>query len=227
MKHRNALTAVTLAAALMSLVAAPRLTAGVASTRAAIAIAPGSVLWMEGKSTVHAWESRTSTVSVAFTRDAAQADPADAAGIEAMVRSAGVRGVDVEIPVATLRSGKSGLDKNMMKSLKADQYPAIRFHMERYSVIGPATGDTLNLRAEGDLTVSGKKKDITLEARAWKGEKGVWVSGIEPLTMSDFGIKPPVMMMGAIKTDDRIVIHYRLLLAPAVLRAAGGTQGEK
>jgi polyisoprenoid-binding protein YceI len=184
------------------------------AARSALRFAPGSELWMEGKSTVHDWESRTKTINVVFTRAAGHADPSATAAIEALVRSKGVRSVDVRIPVSTLHSERKGLDKNLLKSLDADKYPTIHFRMDRYTVVSPATADSLKLRVEGALTVRGIEKPITLDARALKGDKGVWLEGAEPLDMSDFGIKPPTMMLGTLKVKDRIVIHYRLLLAP-------------
>src|SRR5207342_3143332 len=111
------------------------------------------------------------------------------AAIEALVRSKGVRSVDVRIPVSTLHSERKGLDKNLLKSLDADKYPTIHFRMDRYTVVSPATADSLKLRVEGALTVRGIEKPITLDARALKGDKGVWLEGAEPLDMSDFGIK--------------------------------------
>lgn len=206
--------AVMLGTALLAIAAVTHGAAGGTGARSAFRCAPGSELWMEGKSTVHDWQSRTGTVNVVFTRAAGGVDPAAAPAIEALVRGKGVRGVEVEIPVATLHSERKGLDKNMMKALNADQYPTIHFRMDRYTVISPASVDTLRLRISGALTVSGTRKNISFIARAWKSPRGEWVEGIEPLSMTDFGIKPPRMMLGTLKVADRIDIHYRLLLAP-------------
>ena len=215
MIRRAATIAATLAAMLLAgdLPAASGASTAEGS-RAALVLGPGSEVWMEGKSTVHDWESHTTSVGATFTRAATQADPAGAAAIEGLVRANGVRGLDVRIPVATLHSGKPGLDKNLLKSLQAERYPAIEFRMERYSVVSPETADTLKLSVEGLLTVAGTGRHVVLVAGAWKGDKGEWIDGTVPLDMSAFGIKPPTMMLGALKVNDRIVIHYRLLLVP-------------
>ena len=184
-----------------------------AASRAALTLAPGSELWMEGKSTVHDWESRTRTLHVAFTRAAGPAD-LSARGIETLIRGRAILGVDVRIPVASLHSEKKGLDKNMLKALHADQYPTIDFHMDRYTIVARTAADTLKLRLEGTLTVRGIEKRLTLDAVARKADKGEWVDGAQALNMSDFGIKPPTMMMGTLKVRDRIVVHYHLLLVP-------------
>jgi len=200
--------------AVITAIAMPCRSVADVAAHSALRFAPGSELWMEGKSTVHDWESRTKTINVVFTRAAGRADPSASAAIEAFVRSRGIRSVDVRIPVSSLHSERKGLDKNLLKSLRADKYPTIQFHMDRYTVVSPVTADTLKLRLEGALTIRGIARPITLDARARKEDKGMWIEGAEPLDMSDFGIKPPTMMLGTLKVKDRIVIHYRLLLAP-------------
>ena len=229
MNRRNARSAAAVAVALLAIssIAGVRSTAGDDATRAAIAIGTGSELTITGTSTMHDWESKTSVITMTFTRAPGQADPADAAGIAALVKSSGIATADVDLPVAKFHSHKDGLDKNMMKSLKSDQFPSITFHMDRYAVAGPATGDTISLTADGTLTVCGKPKKLTLAAKAWMSDKGLWVAGSQPLNMTDFGVKPPTMMMGAIKTGDRVVIHYQLLLAPAALPTGSAAQTEK
>lgn len=204
----------------------PRGLADEGTTRAALSFAAGSTLEIEGKSTMHDWESKTQTVHVVFLRAAGSADPG-LADLETLVRENGVRGMEVEIPVTTLHSEKSGLDKNMMKSLQAEKYPSIRFRMTGYRVTSPATADTVTLKVEGALTVTGVEKPATLEARAWKSARGEWIEGVEPLRMSDFGIKPPTMMLGALKVADAIDIHYHLLLAPGTIVAGPQTPAEK
>lgn len=39
------------------------------------------------------------------------------------------------------------------------------------------------------------------------------VDGEQPLLMSDYGIEPPKMMLGTVKTDDKALVKYHLELA--------------
>jgi hypothetical protein len=181
----------------------------------AVTLGPGSTLWLEGTSTLHDYESRTSETAIAMIRDPAAPQPSDAAAFEALIRASGVRGVDVRVPVLSLRSKKSGLDRNLWRTLQADAHPAIHCQIDRATVTSSATGgDTLGIRAEGTLEVAGRTRPITLEARAWRAASGIWISGSTPLLMSDFGIKPPTMMMGTLRVANRVTVHYRLLLTP-------------
>lgn len=181
----------------------------------AVTLGPGSTLWLEGTSTVHEYESRAGEVKIAFARDRGVPQPADATGLEALIRASGVRHVQVGVPVLSLKSKKSGLDKNLWRSLQAEAHPAIRCQLSSYTVTsGAPGGDTLAIRAEGTLEVAGRTRPITLDARAWKAVAGIWITGSKPLLMSDYGIKPPTMMLGTLRVADRVTVHYRLLLTP-------------
>lgn len=182
-----------------------------------IAMGSGSSLWLEGKSTLHDFESRTASSTLTLTRDPGSPPATDVASLETLIRSGAVRSVDLQVPVTSLKSEKSGLDKNLCKDLKADQYPSITFHLTHYAVspVG-APGDTMQIRAEGTLEVAGVQRPDTLEARAFRATQGVWLEGSERLLMSEFGIRPPAMMLGTLKVADAIVVRYKLLMVPKV-----------
>ena len=189
-----------------------------------LSLGSGSVVRLDGTSTMHDFESQTSDVTVHFQRDAAAADPADAAGLEQLIKSSGILGLDVDIPVASMKSGKGGLDKNMQKTLKAAQFPSIKFQLAKYT-LGAAHGDTAEVHAEGTLTVAGHNRPTNLTARAYRSAQGVWIEGNQPLLMTDFEIRPPTMMLGALKVGDRVNVHYRLLLVP--VSAGAGPQSSR
>ena len=204
------------------LAAAPAGHAGPAegAARIPIALGPGSVLWLEGKSTIHDFESKTSETSIVLTREAAAPPASNPSSLEALIRSSGVRGMEVEVPVRSLRSAKSGLDKNLWKNLRADAALSGHAYAEYDVAPAGASPDTLRIRAEGTLEVAGATRPDTLDARAYRTAQGLWIEGDEPLLMSDFGIRPPTMMMGTLRVKDRIVVRYRLLLVP------GGVVGD-
>lgn len=109
-----------------------------------------------------------------------------------------VSGFTLTVPIKELKSGKGGLDKNLRKHLKED----VVFTMTKAE---PPL-------YKGTLKVAGVEKDVTLQPKVEKMDKTYRVTGSHALKMSDFGIKPPVMMMGAIKTADEIVIKFDVKL---------------
>ena len=223
---RIPLTAVSIALSAVALIGAAVFGAARAAdddaTAAGVGLAPGSALWLQGTSNVHDFEARSTQVHWGMTRDRAANPPGDPAGVAALIKGSLVRGVDVDVPVTSLHSGKSGLDKNMYKALRADRSPAIRFHMGNYK-LGAARGDTLPIQATGTLEIAGKSRPVELTARAWSSAQGVWLEGAQPLLMTEYDIKPPTMMLGAMRVNDHVTVHYRLLLAPA----GGAAQNSK
>jgi hypothetical protein len=180
--------------------------------QAGAVLGTGSRLWLTGKSTMHDYHSTASDWSVNLTPREGFSEPADHAAVEKLVRESGVASVAVKVPVKGLKSEKDGLDKNLQKALKAEQFPSIDVTLNSYTV--SPTGDSLAIVAEGEITVAGKTIPLKLEGVGRPTAEGLRVTGRKPLLMTSFDVKPPKMMMGTIKTRDEVVIHWDLLLAP-------------
>lgn len=179
-----------------------------------LALQAGSTLGLKGKSTMHAYEARASKLEVTFTADPALW-PADASGgeaVERLMRARGVTAMTVVVPVAGLQSGKKGLDRNMVKALLAGQHPEIRYHMSSYEIVAGAASGEMTIHAKGVLTVAGVDQEITMAVKATRAGETVKLAGEVPLLMSQFKIKPPTMMMGALKTSDQITVHFNLVV---------------
>jgi YceI-like domain len=174
----------------------------------------GSSLWIEGTSTMHDFTCRSKDVVLTLAVDSATPAPANGGELMQLMRSGGVRAVTVRVPVVTLHSEKEGLDKNLQKAMKADRYPDVTFHLEKHEITPGAAADTVAIHASGALEICAAKRPIDLSARGYAGEGGVWLEGSESLLMSDYGIKPPTMMMGTIRVGDKVTVRYRLLLVP-------------
>jgi len=112
-----------------------------------------------------------------------------------------------------MRSGKDGLDKNMLKALNAEKYPTIHFVLST-AKLGIARGDTLPVSADGELTISGVKKPVTVVGNLVRGKDGVRLEGQHAMKMTDFNVQPPKLMMGTIKVKDPLTVFFRLQLVP-------------
>jgi len=176
-------------------------------------VGPGSTLRVSGTSTVHDWESTTTATAVSVVRAAGSAGSA-APNFPALVRASAIRSVDVQMPVRSLHSPRKGLDANLYKALKADAHPSIEIHLDHYTAAKGASGDTTRVTASGTIRVAGVERPLKMEARLHPADGGTWVVGTHTLRMSDFGIKPPTMMMGTLRVRDPVTIRYRLLLLP-------------
>jgi hypothetical protein len=143
--------------------------------------------------------------------DASLANGVSAEALKKLVLSKVISNLEVSFPVETLKSGDGGLDDNMYKSLKKDESPVIKFKLTGYDVIN-ANVSPMQVRLKGVLKIANAEKVVALDARVALVGQNVLVTGKKDMLMTDFGIEPPQMFFGAVKTDNEITIRYRIVL---------------
>ena len=167
-----------------------------------LVLKPESRLLLKGDSTLHAYSSIAKKIlfSVEFEKNTLN------------LSDDKIKFLDVEILIEELKSGNSHLDKNMYEALKAPDFPKIKFHLDSYQAM-PAQENhgALQLEVSGTLNIAGVKKPATLQVLAKTKGNEIQVQGEKKLLMTDFGIQPPVFMLGALKTADEITIEFNLI----------------
>jgi len=114
----------------------------------------------------------------------------------------------------SLLSGSSGLDKNAYSALKTDKHPDISYRSVSSTISRIADG-SYKISVRGSLTIAGVTKVKNIEAICVSMSNGSQsCSGETKLLMTDFGVKPPVFMMGAMKTGNEITINYKMNYKP-------------
>ena len=179
--------------------------ASLPEARPRIALAPGSQLMLRGKSTLHDYASAATRMELAV--ELVDALPAGASPLARLTQPGAVKSIVLTIPVEAMKSEKNGLDKNMYKALKAAENPNIVFRLT-----SPAIASGAAFHAGGELELAGKSQPIEVDVRASETTEGIVLEGSKALLMSDFGIKPPTMFLGTLKTADRVVVEWRLVL---------------
>ena len=184
------------------------LAAALSAAAAGVTLTPSSAsrVRIEGDSSLHPWFTQTSSFTAVLTIDADAATPA---AVAAAVAAGKPATMTVTIPVANLKSEHSGLDKNLRKAMAADKHPDVVYALERY------VGKGSRLDVNGKLAIAGASQPAVLIATATVSGNFYVVEGEQALLMTDYGVKPPVMMMGAIKTANKIVVKYHLEFEPA------------
>jgi polyisoprenoid-binding protein YceI len=155
---------------------------------------------------VHAWTAASDAVTLTTVKVAAAAE-GDV--IDAALKPGGLEAFAVSIPVASVKSPKGDLDKNMHKALMAEKHPTITFALSRLEP--GAAPDTFN--AVGTLTIAGTAKDVSLAVTVARTAAGLKVTGNAPLVMTEFGVVPPKAMMGMLKTDPKVMVTFEAVLA--------------
>ena len=197
--------------------AAPVTKAVSALTHLSVTLLPESKLEVKGGSTIHPFEITAMKIGVVADIDPAAAVPYpkdSAKAIGAALQAGTVKRFEFSVPVATLKSGNGGLDDNMHKTLKGDAFPVIQFKLVKYQAQAAAPeGKSFPIKATGRLTIAGHEKEIEMNLTGSIVPGGLRVRGSENILMTDYGIEPPSMMLGAIRVDNRVEVQFDLALA--------------
>ncbi|HEY9228009.1 MAG TPA: YceI family protein [Gemmatimonadaceae bacterium] len=186
-----------------------------AQESARVAVSPDSKLWIEGTSNLHGWACRTQELNATVELDAAVAAQVSVAPPKALKR------VQVKVPVKSLKCGHGAMDGNLYKALNADATPDISYILATFEAVAGDGKDSFSLKTQGTLTVAGKEQNIAMEVIATRLADGtVKATGMVPLRMTDFGVKPPTAIFGRLKTGDEVKVNFELTIGPRAIAAA-------
>lgn len=169
-------------------------TAGLYSQNLFKLLSESSSLQIAGTSSIHDWEMEASN----FHSEALlQIDPGN---------SISVNLVEFICPVAGISSGNKIMDNKTYKALKEEQYPEINFSVNPQKNVRLSNNNGV---VNGILTIAGVTKEAVFPCNlAFITADRFKISGKVPLKMSDFNIKPPTAMMGALKSGDEVVVKF-------------------
>jgi len=103
------------------------------------------------------------------------------------------------------------MNEHMLKALKAKTNPTIVFKLASYDLAKQA--DAVRVTLNGTLAMGGVEKPISLTANATEASSGMLhVVGTHELRMTEWGLKPPTLMLGTMKVDERVKVGFDLLL---------------
>jgi polyisoprenoid-binding protein YceI len=163
---------------------------------------------LSGTSTLHNWvmNSQIFTGEAQFIFNSESAD---------QLRS--IKSLSFNLVVTDLKSGEKGLDKNAYKALKTDQYKDILYKLTSATVM-PEKDGKYKIKTEGALTIAGVTKNVSMDVYAVINKDGsITCTGSNQLKMTDYQVKPPKFMLGAMKTGDDITLNYTLVYKKELL----------
>ena len=178
-----------------------------AATRrdAGLDLQPESRLWVAGTSTVRSFQCQAGAFDAKIESASADAVAAVLAGEKAVSR------VEVTVPAEKLDCRNGTMNEHLRKAIKAKEFPTVVFRATSYDLArsSESVGVTLN----GSLTLGGVEKPITVKAQAKPGAEGTLVvSGTREVRMTEFGLKPPTLMLGTMKVDEKITVGFEVVL---------------
>jgi polyisoprenoid-binding protein YceI len=154
-----------------------------------------SRLWIDGTSTVRSFKCSATKVNVTALGEPT-AQPAE------IVKSA-----SLTVPVAQLDCGNGTMNGHMRKALKAEQFTEISWTMSSYEVQGS------NVTIAGKLTIAGKENPIELKGTGTVENGVIRFKGSKQFKMTEYGVKPPTLMLGTMKVGDAVTVSFDLVLS--------------
>lgn len=204
---------------LLSVLAAAAAVAAPAAAQQSVRLAllPGSTLQIEGTSTMHGFTCKTDKMEAYI-----DVDPAFRVKQLTEVAHPIVK-TRVVIPVKSLKCGEGKMNDNMYSTLQADKNPTITYVLSTYSLDGTATETAFGANTEGVLTIVGKDKTIAMPIKAQRLADGsAMATGKATLLMTDFGIKPPKFMFGALRVGNEIKVSFNIKASASAVSYLSG-----
>jgi polyisoprenoid-binding protein YceI len=173
-----------------------------AASLAPLSLQPGSRVWVDGTSTVRAWHCES-------TRAVGSA----AASTTDLAQLASVASAQVTVPVATLDCRNTTMNGHMRNALKAEQAPELRFHASSVRV-NATSADAGTAEMAGTLSIAGQDRPVTINATVARENGQIRVRGTKRITMTEWGVRPPSLMLGTMKVAPAATIGFDVVLKP-------------
>ena len=145
-----------------------------------------------GTSNVHDWEMKATKINSELT----------------LSSSKQITSLVVKIPVVSIKSGKGIMDNKTYEAFDSKKNPTIIFQLTESSAIKLTDKDT-EISLTGNLSMAGETRKISFKTIGKITKTGDYqLKGSVPLKMTDFKMKPPTAMLGAMKTGDAITVKF-------------------
>ena len=145
-----------------------------------------------GTSNVHDWEMKATKINSELT----------------LSSSKQIISLVVKIPVISIKSGKGIMDNKTYDAFDSKKNPNIVFQLIEVSAIKLTDKDT-EITLTGNLSMAGETRKISFKTIGKITKTGDYqLKGSVPLKMTDFKMKPPTAMLGAMKTGDAVSVKF-------------------
>ena len=167
-----------------------------------------SRITVAGTSTVRDWKCEATQIEAAVT------GAAIAATAPAKEVSAAAKHAELTVPIAQLDCHNGTMNEHMRKALKADVNKTIQYRIATWQLVSGGEEEGV-LTTSGTLAMAGAEKPISVELTAKRIADRTWrLTGSKTLKMTEWGMKPPSLMMGTMKVRDPVTVTFDIVLEP-------------
>ena len=153
---------------------------------------------VSGTSTVRGW-----TCSVSGTAQVTPGSSAPAPGF-----AAGVQSATLTVPVSDFECPDETMTEHLMDAMKPAEFGEITFRLDSYETSGDGA------EASGALTIQGVTKPVGFPISLTPSGTGVTIAGEVGLDMTEYGVEPPVVLLGLLRVRPEIRIQFEGLVIP-------------
>ena len=153
---------------------------------------------VSGTSTIRGW-----TCSVSGTAEVTPGSSAPAPGF-----AEGVGSAALTVPVADFECPDETMTEHLLEAMKPAEFPEITFELESYEASGGSA------RASGALTIQAVTAPVSIPISLSPSGAGVEIAGEVRLDMTEYGVEPPVVMLGLLRVRPEIRIQFEGLVVP-------------
>lgn len=169
-----------------------------------------SSMSIQGGSNVRSWDANVTEINAQITADidALLALDSENNGV--------LRLSEFRIPVKKINSNNNTLTRNIHKYLKESDHPEIFFTLDEATVKPSSNGNSneFEVITKGVINAAGTDKEVLFTINGTiKDDGSIILAGVSEMTFSDFNLDRPSAMLGTVRANDEIEIHFSLVLA--------------
>ena len=153
---------------------------------------------VSGTSTVRGW-----TCAVRGTPEVTPGSSTPAPGFDAGVQSA-----TLTVQVADFECPDEEMTEHLFDAMKPEEFAEITFELESYEASGAGA------EASGALTIHDVTMPVSFPISLTPSGAGVEIAGEVRLDMTEYGVEPPVVMLGLLRVRPQIRIEFSGLVVP-------------
>lgn len=167
---------------------------------------PGGAV--EAQSTVNFTVSGNSTVRSWSCYVPGAAQVTTGSGAAAPGFSSGVQAATITVNVADFTCPEDEMREHLLEAMRAEEFPRITFRLDGYDPGGQGA------TARGSLTILDATRPVSFPIRLTPAGSGAQIAGELLIDMTQWGVEPPVVMLGLLRVRPQIRIEFEGAVTP-------------